>query len=320
MLLTEMCFPNLRQLWHTANMAPLKFTMKRGFQAPIWLLLAMLCGVFVQAAQANEKEALALQQNDRNWPITTIRINGQPTPALLDTGATIALINDDHLVFDPMQIQTQPQTRVLGIGGQRLFPVAELSTLAAGAHSWQNVRVAVNTEERFPVQQNILPVSIFEASVVDFDFPNARVRVYEGHPKFVRGARRSALGYADVDGLIFIPIRINGVRGKALIDTGADVSFVNTAYARRAKGVPAVDESKDIRGSDLQRNTAKIYTFRRLQFGDNHISKFGIPVLETDLFRDLGFEEEPMMVLGMDVLRHFRLQVDLNRKRLTFLH
>lgn len=320
MRLSETCFRDLRQVWHNADMAPLKFTMKRSFQATFWLILAILCGFFFQAAQATEEAALTLQQNDRNWPITTIQINGQATSALLDTGATIALINDEHLSFDPMQVQTQPPTLVRGIGGQRLFPVTELSTLTAGTHSWQNVRVAINTEERFPVQQNILPISIFEASVVDFDFPNARVRVYEGHPKFVRDARRSALGYADVGGLIFIPIRINGVRGKALIDTGADVSFVNAAYAKRAKGVPTVDEDKDIRGSDLQRNTVQVYTFRRLQFGDNQISKFGIPVLETDLFRDLGFEEEPMMVLGMDVLRHFRLQVDLNRKRLTFLH
>jgi len=301
-------------------MAHLRVSTKRNAQTVKWLLLAMLfCGLF-QTAQATERETLALQQNDRDWPITTIIINGQLTPALLDTGATIALINDEHMAFDPTQAQSVRETRVLGIGGQRLFPVTALTSLTVGAQSWQDLQVAVNTENRFPVEQNILPVSMFERSVIDFDFRNSRVELYDGHPKFVRGARRSAIGYSDVDGLIFIPIRINGVRGKALIDTGADVSFVNDAYAKRAKGVPRVDEEKDMRGSDLERNTVKIYTFRKLQFGNNQISKFGIPVLETDLFRELGFEDGPMMVIGMDLLKHFRLQVDLDRKRLTFLH
>lgn len=301
-------------------MVHLRLTAKGSFDSAKLLFLAMLSAALLQTVQATEQETLALQQNDRNWPITMIYINGQPTPALLDTGATIALINDEHLAFDPTERPSLYETRVLGIGGQRLFRVTELSSLTAGAHSWQNLRVAVNTENRFPVQQNILPVSIFGTSIVDFDFPNSRVELYDGHPKFVRGARRSALAYAEVGGLMFIPIRINGVRGKALIDTGADVSFVNTAYAQRAKGVPSVDEDKDIRGSDLERNTAKIYTFRKLQFGDNQISRFGVPVLETDLFRDLGFEDAPMMVIGMDLLKNFRLQVDLDRKRLTFLH
>jgi len=291
----------------------------KGF-SPKWLLQTMLCSLLFQTAQATERETLALQKNDRNWPITTISINGQLTPALLDTGATIALINDEHMAFDPALSPIFHETRVLGIGGQRMFPVTELPSLAAGTQSWENLLVAVNTENRFPVEQNILPVSMFERSIVDFDFRNSRVELYDGHPKFVRGARRSAIGYSDVDGLMFIPVRINGVRGKALIDTGADVSFVNEAYATGAKGVQRIDEQKEISGSDLERNRVKIYTFRKLQFGNNQISKFGIPVLDTELFRELGFEEGPMMVIGMDLLKHFRLQVDLDRKRLTFLH
>lgn len=288
--------------------------------SPKWLLLAVLCSLLLQATHATERETLALQKNDRDWPITTISINGQPTPALLDTGATIALINDEHMAFDPALSPTFHETRVLGIGGQRMFPVTELQSLAAGTQSWENLLVAVNTENRFPIEQNILPVSMFERSIVDFDFRNSRVELYNGHPKFVRGARRSALGYSDINGLIFITIRINGVRGKALIDTGADVSFVNEAYAVRAKGVPHIDEQKEIRGSDLERNRVRIYKFRNLKFGNNQISKFGIPVLETDLFQELGFDDGPMMVIGMDLLKHFRLQVDLDRKRLTFLH
>lgn len=291
----------------------------KGF-SPKWLLLTMFCGFLTLSSQATEGDTLTLHKNDRNWPITTVTINGEPTHAVLDTGATIALINDEHLPFDPALNPSLYETRVLGIGGHRQFPVIQLQSLSAGARSWQNLQVAVNTENRFPVEQNILPVSMFERSIVDFDFRNSRVDLYDGRPKYVRDVRRSEVRYSEVDGLIFIPMRINGVRGTALIDTGAEVSFLNSAYALKAGGVRRVEAEKEISGSDLELNTVKIYAFRRLQFSDIQISKFNIPVLDTDLFRELGFEEGPMMVIGMDVLKQFRMQVDLDRKRLTFLY
>ena len=85
------------------------------------LSLLLLTAAF-EPAQATERETLWLQQNEHNWPITTVTINGQQTPALLDTGATIALIDDDFLTSE-LQPDESVETRVLGIGGQRLFPV-----------------------------------------------------------------------------------------------------------------------------------------------------------------------------------------------------
>ncbi|MEM7330108.1 MAG: aspartyl protease family protein [Pseudomonadota bacterium] len=282
------------------------------------LLACVVVMAAMGAAQATERETLMLMANDREWPITTIQINGQVTPALLDTGATIALIDDDLLAYQPSETDAF-ETRVLGIGGQRLFPVTHVSSLSAGARSWYGLRVAVNTKDEFPVQQNVLPTSLFGASIIDFDFPNDRVELYDGYPKFVHGSHRSAISYIQHEGLIFIPIRINGVRGKALLDTGASVSFVNTRFADQARGVPRVEEEQDIQGSDLERNRVRIYNFRKLRFGDNQLARFSLPVFETDLFATLGFEDEPMMVMGMDILKHFRVQLDQKRQRVVML-
>lgn len=283
-----------------------------------WLSLCFIAAEF-SPAQATERETLQLQQNDRKWPITTVTINGQSTPALLDTGATIALIDDDLLTSELTE-DAPFETRVLGIGGQRLFPVTEISSLHAGARSWYGLRVAVNTKDEFPVQQNILPTSMFGSSIVDFDFRNDKVQLYDGYPKFVPDARRSAISYMAHEGLIFIPVRINGVRGKALIDTGASVSFVNPRFAERARGVRQFEKEQEIKGSDLERNFVRIYRLRRLQFGENHVSKFDIPVLDTEMFSTLGFGDEPMMVMGMDLLEHFRVQLDQKRERIVLLH
>ena len=311
-------FRKLSHLWHTVQMAQLTWPLSDIFTRAVVCLTSLIIAVGFYSASATEQETLLLEANDRKWPITTIEINGQTTPALLDTGATIAMINHDVLPFEPASAE-HSQTRVLGIGGHRTFPVTNIHSLSAGAQSWYNLRVAVNTETTFPVQQNILPTSIFRSRIVDFDFPNSRLQLYSGYPKFVRDAHRSAISYISHEGLIFIPVRINGVRGKALIDTGASVSFVNPRFAERARAVRRIDDEQDMQGSDLVRTRVDIYNFRRLHFGDNHISKFSVPVLETEMFRDLGFGDEPMMVMGMDLLEHFRVQIDQERERLFLL-
>jgi predicted aspartyl protease len=282
-----------------------------------WLSGAVLAAS-LGAASATERQRLKLYPNDRNWPITDVTINGQDTQALLDTGATIALINDEFLTQGSWDEQA-PETRVLGIGGHRMFPVTRLPSLNVGAQTYYNMRVAVNTRDVFPVEQNILPTSMFRTTIVDFDFPRRRVDLYDGYPKYVAGAHRSAISYIYREGLIYIPVRINGVRGRALIDTGASVSFVNPLFAELAKGRVRVDPEQDIQGSDLERNPVRMYNFRNLRFGDNQIEKFGVPVFETEMFKDLGFREEPIMVMGMDLLGNFRLQLDQKRRRLVML-
>lgn len=311
-------FRILRHLWHTECMRMFRLRVDQQIRAIlVWLSVACFTASLMPA-YATERERLHLQPNDRNWPITNVTINGQEAPALLDTGATIALINDELLAQGSWDEQT-PETRVLGIGGNRLFPVTRLPTITAGAQTYYNLRVAVNTRDVFPVEQNILPTSMFRTSIVDFDFPKRRVDLYDGYPKFVPGAHRSAISYIYREGLIYIPVRINGVRGRALIDTGASVSFVNPLYAELAQGRVRIDPEQDIQGSDLKRNPVQMYNFRNLRFGDNQIHKFGVPVFETEMFNDLGFGHEPMMVMGMDLLGNFRLQIDQKRRRLVML-
>jgi len=281
-------------------------------------LIAVWCVVALQPAHASEQETLALLESERNWPITRITINGKPSRALLDTGATIALIDDNLLAYDASN-ETAYTTRVSGIGGDRVLPIMQLASVRTGAQVWHDLHVAVNTVDAYPVSENILPVSLFSTSVIDFDFANHTVALYDGRPKRVPGAERNSIGYFDHDGLIFIDVSINGTRGHALIDTGSTITFINSQFAERAKGVQRVQEPQEIRGSDLNRNEVQVFKFRKMQLGEKRISNFSIPVLETDLFAALGFGDAPMMVIGMDLLSHYRLQIDRKRKQIILV-
>lgn len=285
------------------------------------VLIVAVCAL--STASATERRSLILNDTETYRPFTDVVINGVETSALLDTGATIPLIGDRFLDYEPVENPSpdsaEGAARILGIGGQKYYPVTRLPQLSAGGESWSDLRVAVNTENRYPIQKSVLPISIFETRVVDFDFGNGRVHLYDGKPRRVRRAREASVPYQDVNSLIFVPIKINGVRGRALIDTGADISFLNPAFAERSRANLDEERTALLRGSDLTRNSASIYRFRRLVFAKNEITRISLPVLDTDLFAELGFGEEPMMILGMDLLQHFRLQVDRERQRIHFV-
>lgn len=290
--------------------------------ARLWLRLAILCGValwFAASATASEERSLILQSGKSNRPYTSVSINGTTTIALVDTGATISLIQKSFLAHDPVDFAGLEQALILGLGGQRQYPITSLNSLQAGTETWSDVRVAVNLKETFPVDVSVLPIGIFDSRVVDFDFKNQRLHLYDTHPKRVRHGQTSSIRYQTINNLMFMPVEINGARGMALIDTGADVSFVNQTYADRARG--RIDEVRTqiVRGSDLNRIWASIHEFRRMEFGNHTVDKLTIPVVSTDLFRELGFEDEPMMVIGMDLLSNFRLQIDRKRSRAVFV-
>lgn len=274
------------------------------------------------AAEATERRSLVLNATESYRPFTDVTINGVETSALLDTGATIPLIGDKFLEFESTAeagLETEEsEARILGIGGQKFYPVSRLPNLSAGDENWTDLRVAVNTENRYPIQKSVLPISIFETRVVDFDFGNRRVHLYDGKPKRVRRARHASVPYQDVNSLLFVPIKINGVPGRALIDTGADISFLNPAFASLSKATLDEKRTALLRGSDMTNNRASIYRFRRVVFAENEITRITLPVFDTDLFAELGFDDEPMMILGMDLLQHFRLQVDRERQRIHF--
>jgi len=281
-------------------------------------VLALCCIAGSYSAQATERQALTLLESHQNRPITEIIINGQSSQALLDTGATVTLIQDELLETDTVFAQNATIS-VRGLGGHRALPITHVEALQAGTQTWFNLRAVVNSADDFPIEQNILPVALLDGAIVDFDFRNASVQMYDGYPKMVAGAVRNKIKYFTHKGLIFIPVEIDGVRGNALIDTGSTVTFINAHFSEQARGLKRVGETQEIQGSDLKRNELRIFGFEEMQLGNKRIKNFSIPVLETELFTSLGFQDAPMMVIGMDLLSNYRMQIDRKRERIILL-
>ncbi len=272
-------------------------------------------------AHATEEKAIKFAEQSDRGPLINVTINGAQTIAVLDTAATIPMINARLVEPELGDAETSLQeASIRGLGGERIYPIAQLERLEIGTRSWSDVRVALNRKAVFPVNVAIMPTALFDARVVDFDFYKHRVSFYESRPKRIQMGRRSALRYEEIQGLKFFRVRLNGVYGLALLDTGASVSFVNAEFADKAKG--KIDEARTelLRGSDLSNIYANISEFSRFQMGDFRVKKARHPVVETNLFRDMGLGDKPVMVIGMDILHQFRLQIDRQQQTIILTH
>lgn len=284
--------------------------------------LIVAFGVFAAAispSSATEGRTLELEKSGNGRLMISTTINGYRAEALIDTGATIPLIDQAYFESDHHSWDTMPQADILGVGGRRNYPLTTLNELKIGTDRWSNLKVAVNRENRLPVTQSILPMNMFHYRVVDFDFVDQKLHLYDERPRHVTNAFRSKLKYEIVNGLMFIRVSINGVSGKALIDTGSEVTFATSSYSQAANGRIDEDETKRIRGSDLSTTTAEIHRFRDFRIGKSKLAKVQLPVVHTELFQTLGILDEHGMVIGMDFLQHFRMQIDREKQEIRFL-
>jgi predicted aspartyl protease len=123
------------------------------------------------------------------------------------------------------------------------------------------------------------------------------------------------MDYTLEDGLIFVGVRINGEKGRALIDTGSNLSYVNSAFARLAGMGRNEQRTKVLLGATGDSAPVWIGRAREIKLGGFSVDRFNVLVSDPVLLDEIGLRDEPVMVIGLDVLTQFRVQIDRKRQR-----
>ena len=286
--------------------------------------MAVLCltaGIASTAlpAFASERQVIPFSMTEETHMMVEMDVNdGAMVMGIIDTAATFPMIDGRTAqaagVSDPGENPTL--VNVLGVGGRELFPVVELERIVVGNVAKADLLVALNTRLDNPGMKNVLPVNALEGDVIDFDFEKKRVLVYNGRPDRIRHMVPSSQKIEVENGLLFIEVRVNGKKGRALIDTGSTVSYINNVFAEEAGTVSNRERTQALWGVTGGEHDLRIATARTLQFGDYRVSKVDILVTNPPLFEYLNLGEEPAMVMGLDLLSSFWMQIDRRRNRL----
>ena len=287
-------------------------------------VFSLLMGVLLlfglpAAANTNVHQIIPFEMDSEDRLITELSFhNGAKAAAVIDTAATMPMIGGATARSADLAVIPGEEkfVEVLGLGGPEIFPLIDLPSLGAGSVTLQSVPAALDRKIAVSGVRNVLPISALTGDVVDFDFDARSVRAYDRRPE---GRLREVLCKRPVvvrDGLYFVRVTINGRRGLALIDTGSTITYINSAFAAHA-GTRANEQETErllgITGDEYDMHVAHI---SRFELDEVKMTGFNMVVSDPALFEHLGMADEPVMILGMDFLSQFRVQIDRKYKLL----
>lgn len=169
-----------------------------------------------------------------NLPYCMAFINGKgPYRLIVDTGGSITL-SLDTAIADEIGLKTLAEAVVHGVGGKQESGQALVDALHAGEIECRRVLTRV-FELPAPVRgaaDGILGAGIFSSARLTLDFESARLVV---SPAIEAAAAGEAVELRIVgDAKLVAPVRVDGRRRWAVLDTGAGVLALSPSFIRLA--------------------------------------------------------------------------------------
>ncbi|MFO1455218.1 MAG: retropepsin-like aspartic protease [Steroidobacteraceae bacterium] len=248
-----------------------------------------------------------------------------PFRFIVDTGATRSAISPRLVQRLGMVAGSGAPVRVIGVTGDTIAPTVRVSRLEAGALRLENLDLPIVEPRVFAQADGILGVEGMSGKRLEIDFDADRVAIARS-----RGDRAPD-GFLIVPverhrgGILVVEARIGRVRGRALIDTGAERTLGNRelqrrlALDRRDGGDPGTLTRVYGATDAVQQGESVIAPEIRL--GDATLDNLEVTFADLPVFRVWKLEQVPAMLIGMDLLGVVaQLNVDYRRAELQIRH
>jgi hypothetical protein len=249
--------------------------------------------------------------------VALISINGQgPFRFIIDTGANRSVLSQalaTRLGLAPAGVGV-----VHSIDGAESAMLVNVESISFGALRLSRGDTPVLDGPMLGGEDGLLGVDGMAGRLLYIDFTKDCVEVYESAAQMQMKGWRRAPARMRFGSLLMIPGEIVGVRVNVLLDTGSDISLANRKFRDALRGVAA---------QAIQYHDGRAFTFGRpivleqrvwtpsLRLGQTVVGG-GVTTYIGDfyLFDFLGYQDEPTMLIGMDVLGRLReMAIDFER-------
>ncbi|MDR6990362.1 pepsin/retropepsin-like aspartic protease family protein [Luteimonas sp. 3794] len=262
-------------------------------------------------------------------PRVQVRIDGvdRPLSFVVDTAASVSVL--DSTLADALDLlQAAPrQMQVQGAGGSAApMGVTHTLDLAADGFRWKAQLLAMDLSaiavDGAPAIEGILGNDLMARFDVGFDLPAERLTLASPGTVPRLGCLDNALPQRNpaLQRFAFAPAQLEDgahqVPAIAVVDTGAAQTVLNPSAAR-ALGVyddPARLRPREggTRGISEQVTDTWLYALPSLQIDAMQMAPAEVRVSDLPVFATLGLGEQPALILGIDALRHRRMDVLAN--------
>ena len=260
-------------------------------------------------------------------------INGTPLRMAVDTGAMQTVVSgalSDRLKLTPLHVNNFQ----VGVGGRSEMSMARLEEFSLGRFQWSHMKVAIVW------QAEGLPDVLVGAPLLfarDVEFTDKAIAYYSAED-----CDDAPLGFwaddvpwlpmaasANDDQRVFVTVSVNGVPVRALVDSGAPSSVLDSEFARRLGFHPedpalVVGSMSGIGG---HKSPVSVITLDSVAIGPEIVRKARIRVADMwgSAHADLRPSERgdllsdgERMVLGADFIRAHHLLFANSQRRLYF--
>ncbi len=233
-----------------------------------------------------------------------VMINGQgPFRFIVDTGANQSVIT--ARVATALGLTWGDRSvKLTGVTGSLMVPTVPIDRLATGELQQQGLEIPV-IGSVMGGGDGILGMQGFAGKRITVDFANDRIQIATSRGQRVNGSLVRVPVKIRFDKLLLATGRVDGVKVKAVIDTGAQRTLGNQALRdellrrKRIRGEP--QRTGVIGLTDVEQEGHAIFT-RRISLGDLTINDVDVIYGDIHVFRLWELEEEPALLVGMDVL------------------
>jgi predicted aspartyl protease len=259
------------------------------------------------ACNAVSDRPIALE-NANNLVLVTVLANGAPLRLILDTGAERTVLTAaaaERVGGKAPEIQFR--RGLSGVGGSLPSREVEFTSFTVGGVDipWRRVRVATFALPMASVD-GLLGTDVLGKFDIDLDLPNRLMSLYEKGkctPDWAGSGAEIKIGRSALNDHIFFPVRLDGRKITAMIDTGAQRTTLSAMTARTiglTDAALAQDQPLRTRGFGSGQLASRLHRFASLTVG--HVTLANPEIVIADL-RVRGID----MILGMDFLQSRRL-------------
>jgi predicted aspartyl protease len=290
----------------------------------VWIVGALASTFPAQAIVDCRPELKASFELGTDWyggVYVPARVSGMTLKLLVDTGGTYSMLTDSTVASLGLFRHRSRSPGMTLYGGETLDHFVMVNDMRIGTIAANTVDFLVMPDARLPSElSGTLAPDVLSRFDVDFDFADARLNLFA--PKRCGGpAALSASGKIDRIPIrldeqkhVIIPVQVDGRNLTAYLDTGASRSEMSMEAARDLFGLRP--SSPGVRSLTEANNGEGIfyYPFKTLTFDGVTVNAPYLPLVPNRLARrPLG---GPQLILGMAVLRHYRLYIAYSERYL----